>query len=116
VSGQHLANLFANPNGRVKSERRLLKDESDSGATDFLEFLGVRLEQIFAFKQNGAIPDLAVRRQKPQDRRRECAFTRAGFTEDAQNFARHQIETYTRQNRASADFAREVRNMKILDF
>jgi len=116
VSSQYAANLLADADGGVKRERRLLKDESDSIAADLTEFLGTDLKKIFAFKQDGAAADLAVGRKKAQDRCRERAFARTGFTEDTQNFARHQIETYARQNRARADFAREIGNLKILDF
>lgn len=116
VRGQHLANLLADADGGMEREGRLLKDESDPVAADLTKFIGADLEKVFPLKKYGAVSDVAVRREKPQNRCRESALARSGFAEDAQNFARHQIETYARQNRARADFARPVRNVKILDF
>ena len=94
MRGQHLANLIADADGGMKRERRLLKDESDSAAANLTEFLGADLEKIFPLKKYGAVSHVTVRRKKPQDRRRESALARSGFAEDAQNFARHQVETY----------------------
>ena len=79
----------------MERERRLLKDERDSAAADLTEFPGADLEKILTFEQDGATSDVTVRRKKPQDRRRKRALTRPGFTKDAQNFARHQVETYS---------------------
>ena len=94
MGGQYLANLLADADGGVEGQGWLLKNERDTGAADLAEFLGIGLEEIFAFEQDSAAADLAVRRKMPQDRRRECAFARAGFAEDAQNLAGHQVETY----------------------
>jgi hypothetical protein len=45
VGGQHLANLLADADGGMEGQGRLLKDESDSGAADFAEFLGISLQK-----------------------------------------------------------------------
>ena len=116
VRGQHLADLLADADGRMESERRLLKDESDPAAAYLPQFLIAGLEEIFALEQYGAAADVAVGRKKPQNRRRERAFAGAGFTKDAEDFSGHQVEADSRQNGSRADFARTVRNLKILDF
>ena len=115
VRCQHLANLLADTDCGMEGQGRLLKDESDAGAADLAEFLGGGLEKIFAFKEYCAAPDVAVRREKAQNRRRERAFARAGFAENAQNFAGPEVKTDAGQNRARADFARTIRYLQILD-
>lgn len=92
VRGQHLANLFADADGRMEGERRLLKDESDSAAADLSQLLISGLEEIFAFEQYGAAADQAVGRKKPQNRCRERAFAGTGFAEDTEDFARDQVK------------------------
>ena len=67
VRGQHLANLLADADGGMESERRLLKNQGDSAAANLPQFLIAGLEKIFAFEQYGAASDVAVRRKKPQD-------------------------------------------------
>jgi len=94
VRGQHLANLLTYAHGGMERQRWLLKDQSDSAAADLTEFLGIGLEKILSLKKDGAASDVAIRRKKPQDRRRERAFARAGLAENAQNFSGHQAETY----------------------
>src|SRR5437899_12866887 len=100
----------------MKRQGGFLKDEGDATTADVTEFFRGGLEKIFAFKKNGAVPDVTVGRKKAQDRCRKCAFARAGFAEDAQNFAGHQAETYARQNRPRPMLVRPIGNLKILDF
>ena len=100
----------------MKRQRGFLKDDGDAATADLAEFFRGGLEKIFAFKKNGAASDVTVGRKKAQDRRRKRALARAGFAEDAQNFTRHQAETYAGQNRPRPAFVRPIGNLKILDF
>ena len=116
MRGQDAANLLADAGSGMKRQGGFLKDEGDATTADVTEFFRGGLEKIFAFKKNGAVPDVTVGRKKAQDRCRERALARAGFAEDAQNFAGHQAETYARQNRPRPVLVRPIGNLKILDF
>src|SRR5882724_9825760 len=96
-------------------QRWFLKDECDSATVNLAQFPIAGLEKIFTLKQYGAAADMAVRRKKPQHRRRKRAFPRTGFAKNAEDFSGHQVEAHSRQNRTRADFARPIGNLKILD-
>jgi len=115
VRGQNLANLFANADGGMEGERRLLENQSDSAAANLPQFLIASLEEILTFEQYSAAANVAIRRKKAQNRRRERAFARARFAKNAENFSGHQVEAHSRQNGARADFPRPIGNLKILD-
>jgi len=64
VSGQHAANLLADADGGMKGQGGFLKNKGDAATADLTEFFRGGLENIFAFKKNGAVPDVTVGRKE----------------------------------------------------
>ena len=116
MSGQDIADLPAHLYRWMEGRRRLLKDQTDAAAANFPKLLRAGFEQIFSFERNGTFANRAVGWQKAQERRRESAFSRAGFAEHTENLS----GTYIKLNasKRGADFARAsgVRDVEVLDF
>lgn len=105
VRGNYIADLLSDANHRVQRGRRLLQNQADAGAANIAQFAWRRFQEIFAVKHDDPSLHDSVRRQQAGNCRGERAFSRAGFPEHAENFARREFKFDTRKRGEKAAVA-----------
>src|ERR1051325_3163885 len=100
----------------MKSHGRLLKNQGDALAPNALKLVRLGLKKITSFKQDGAGRNHCVRTKQPQDGCSEGAFSRARFTDDAEDLFGFKTETDSIERPESAATARAIGDSKISNF
>ncbi len=90
VRGDRLDDLPSDRIQRVERSQRILEDRADLAAANATHRLGRQIVDAPAIEQNLSGADPAGRIDQPDDRRAGQRFARAGFADDAEDFARRE--------------------------
>jgi len=100
----------------MKGHGRLLKNQGDALAPNSLKLVRLGLKKITSFKQDGAGRDDCVRAKQPQDGCSEGAFSRARFSEDAEDLFGFKTETDSIERPESTPTAWAIGDPEISNF
>jgi hypothetical protein len=100
----------------MKSNGRLLKYQRNVFAANGLKLTGLRFEKILPLKQNSAVGNNGVPAEQPQQRYRQRAFSRAGFSKDAQDLSRFQAKTDSVERARKVSIPRAISHSEIANF
>ena len=92
VDAQRLGDLVADGKHRIERAHRLLKDHRDAAAADRAHRAGAARGEIDAVEHDRAVEAGEIVRQQPQDRKAGDGLAAAAFADDADAFARRDVE------------------------
>ena len=102
VHHQRLLDLVADGEDRVERGHRLLEDQRDLGAADLLHLALVQRQQVASLEDDPAAGDPPGPLHQPQDRQRRHRLAAARLADEAQRFARVDVEADVDHRRGDA--------------
>jgi hypothetical protein len=115
MRAQNLANLRTRRQHRIERQSRILRDQRDHAAADQTQFPLRQMQQIAAVDQNCAPRPGRIRRQQPQQRACQRAFSATGFSQYSDDFSSANVDCNAVQRANGVAAFGRVRNCKVPD-